>query len=154
LSHKRWVAIAVLFVVSVVLARVTVAIRRLHERTVSELKADSASRAEKIELLSKMLGRVEQTIRLISHNREMGLQMLPQLAEELKKTLWLCYRAEGAAKFKGEWTYTAALPESESEWGEWLWRTRDRLPDLIKAERPPSDETAPSVRAPNAAYKI
>jgi hypothetical protein len=126
--------------------------RRLHERTVSELKAKGESQANNIEYLSAVAGSVTHNIHLLSRDREAALEMLPSLAEQLNKALYKCYGLEGPDKFKGEWTYTVTLPDSESERIDWLWRTKDRLSDLIEDEKPESDAITTRVNAPPEAY--
>ena len=153
LSNSTWIIIglglAIFFLLSVIDGA-----RRYHERTVGELKADSESRAENIERLSKVVGRGEQIQLLFSRDSESAPKMLPRWAELVDRELILCYGMSGGRMFADDKSYAFTIPEDESQRRDWLDSTLYRLSDLIEREHPPSDAIQPRRHIPSEAYKV
>jgi hypothetical protein len=119
-----------LLALSLVLAYLTTAIRRFHEKTTAAVKDSDDQRSRRIKVLSEVYGKAYELIRQFDGGTDRPTcAALGHWAECLQKTLWICYGSDGETNFSRGGYYTVTVPEAESitqtGWGRTIkdWTT-------------------------------
>lgn len=114
--------------------------------------ADLESRAKRMEKLSEVYGGLHELLKQDRRDEHWPtVAALKYWAERLNKALWDCYSAAGTDRFSRGGAYTLEVPEATTEQNDWLYKTWQRVGDLIKEERPQSERI--SFNIPDDAYR-
>lgn len=107
---------------------------------IADAKADFESRAKNLETLSEVYGGLHELLKEDRRDdHRPTVAALHYWAERLAKALYTCYGLVGTDKFSRGGAYTVQVPETESDQNDWLYKTWQRVEDLIKEERIPSE---------------